>query len=133
MSWLPPVLLTLIASSSSSSPKNNRLGWIFPSLLDSCSFINSRPLADFLRFVGAPGQQINDDDLLLPWSPCDRRDANGDNDRYDNNGDDEENNDDDDDDEADDEDEIIETGDEGAIIDDDGDTLLFEDVEAVVE
>ena len=128
MSWLPSVLLTLIASSSSSSPKNNRLGWIFPSL-DS-SFINSRPLADFLRFVGAPGQQINDDDLLLPWSPCDRRDANGDNDRYDNNGD-EENNDDDD--EADD-DEIIETtGDEGAIIDDDGDTLLFEDVEAVVE
>ena len=119
MSWLPPVLLTLIASSSSlsSSPKNNRLGWIlFPSLLDS-SFINSRPLADFLRrFVGAPGQQINDDDLLLPWSPCDRRDANGDNDRYDNNGD-EENNDDDDD-EADD-DEIIETGDDGAIIDDD--------------
>ena len=131
MSWLPSVLLTLISSSSSSSPKNNRLGWIFPSLLDS-SFINSRPLADFLRFVGAPGQQINDDDdLLLPWSPCDRRDANGDNDRYDNNGD-EENNDDDDD-EADD-DEIIETGDDGAIIDDDGDTLLlFEDVEAVVE
>ena len=132
MSWLPPVLLTLISSSSSSPPKNNRLGWIFPSL-DS-SFINSRPLADFLRFVGAPGQQqINDDDdLLLPWSPCDRRDANGDNDRYDNNGD-EENNDDDDD-EADD-DEIIETDDDGAIIDDDGDNtlLLFEDVEAVVE
>ena len=128
------MLLVLIASSSSSSsssssPKNNRLGWIFPSLLDSCSFKNSRPLADFLRFVGAPGQQINDDDdLLLPWSPCDRRDANGDNDRYDNNGDEEN----DDDDEAD--NEIETTGDEGAIIiDDDGDnTWLFED-EAVVE
>jgi len=65
------------------------------------------PPSDFLRFIGAPGQQINDD--LLP-SPCDRE-ANGD-DRYDNG--DEEN----DDDEADDE---IETGDDGAIIDD-GDT-----------